>query len=224
MRVKSFWGLKRFWLGLTIKSIMASCFSFPRFGKCSSIQYNVVFENSTLLIGEQRRATILSERFSFRGEIWIKNTPFIPCVCFKEEPFYLKEVYLQTDCSDCLLAHEEVVSGNDTFTSLLFFSKKRLHHSQNPAATWMLFQFNLSLLPGRTQSVSPAALETLKRQAECLRMPSPIMLDPDYGKNETNTHCGPTKAVLSHFECWWIQKSALTTSRPWTGSPPSTLC
>ncbi|XP_040043667.2 uncharacterized protein LOC120825879 [Gasterosteus aculeatus] len=91
------------------------------FGQCFSIQYNMDFRNSTLLI---------------------------------EEPFYLKEVYLQTDCSDCLLAHEEVVSGNDTFTSLSFFS--------------------------RTQSVSPAALETLKRQAECLRMPSPIMLDPDY--------------------------------------------
>ncbi|CAK6953536.1 uncharacterized protein LOC128369019 [Scomber scombrus] len=71
-----------------------------------------------------------------------------------EEPFYLKEVYLPTDCSDCLVVHEEIISSKHTFTSLLLFSKR--------------------------QSVSPDVLEMLKRQAECLRMPSPIMIDTNY--------------------------------------------
>ncbi|XP_068583278.1 uncharacterized protein [Cebidichthys violaceus] len=91
------------------------------YGECSSITYNVTFENSTLLI---------------------------------EQPFYLKEVYLPTDCSDCLVVYEDVVSGKDTFTSLLLFSRR--------------------------QSVSPAVVEMFRTQAECLRMPSPIMMDTDY--------------------------------------------
>ncbi|XP_023274890.1 uncharacterized protein LOC111664515 [Seriola lalandi dorsalis] len=91
------------------------------YGDCSSLTYNVTFENSTMLI---------------------------------EQPFYLKEVYLKTDCSDCLVVHEEVVSGKDTFTSLLLFSRRK--------------------------SVSPDALEMLKKQAECLHMPSPIMIEPNY--------------------------------------------
>eukprot|EP00064_Thunnus_orientalis_P014817 superscaffoldBa00002635_g14864 len=71
-----------------------------------------------------------------------------------EQPFYLKEVYLPTDCSDCLVVHEEIISGKDTFTSFLLFSRR--------------------------QSVSPDVLETFKRQAECLRMPSPIMINTNY--------------------------------------------
>ncbi|XP_026026536.1 uncharacterized protein LOC113024096 [Astatotilapia calliptera] len=89
-------------------------------GDCSSMTYDVVFENSTMLI---------------------------------KEPFYLKEVYLPIGCSDCVLAYEEVISGNDTFTSLLLFSRK--------------------------MSVSPDVVETLKKEAECLRMSSPIMMDPN---------------------------------------------
>lgn len=50
------------------------------------------------------------------------------CLFYTEEPFYLKEVYLPTGCSDCVLAYEEVISGNDTFTSLLLFSKKHTSH------------------------------------------------------------------------------------------------
>ncbi|XP_029286127.1 uncharacterized protein LOC115007411 [Cottoperca gobio] len=88
---------------------------------CSSLTYNVTFENNTLLI---------------------------------EKPFYLREVYLTTDCSDCLVIHEEVVSGKHTFTSLMLFSRRR--------------------------SVSPDVVEMLKAQADCLRMPSPIMMDTDY--------------------------------------------
>ncbi|XP_037328712.2 uncharacterized protein LOC119218407 [Pungitius pungitius] len=82
------------------------------------------------------------------------NMTFENSTLLIEEPFQLKVVYLQTGCSDCLLAREQVVSGNDTFTSLSFFSRRK--------------------------SVSPAVLEMLKRQAECLQMPSPIMMDPDY--------------------------------------------
>ncbi|XP_045902882.1 uncharacterized protein LOC123969478 [Micropterus dolomieu] len=91
------------------------------YGECSSLTYNVTFENSTMLI---------------------------------EQPFYLKEVYLATDCSDCLVVYEKVISGSDTFTSLLLFSRRK--------------------------SVSTADLVMLKRQAECLRMPSPIMIDTNY--------------------------------------------
>ncbi|KAA8594901.1 uncharacterized protein LOC116706923 [Etheostoma spectabile] len=91
------------------------------YGKCSSLTYNVIFENSTMLI---------------------------------EQPFYLREVYLTTDCSDCLVVHETVNSGKDTFTSLLLFSRR--------------------------QSVSPAVVETFKTQAECLQMLSPIMIDTNY--------------------------------------------
>lgn len=43
-----------------------------------------------------------------------------------EKPFYLKEVYLPTNCTDCLVVYEEVNSGQDTFTSLLLFSRTRL--------------------------------------------------------------------------------------------------
>ncbi|TDH16126.1 hypothetical protein EPR50_G00016430 [Perca flavescens] len=91
------------------------------YGKCSSLTYNVTFENSTMLI---------------------------------EQPFYLKEVYLPTDCSDCLVVHEEVISGKDTFTSLMLFSRR--------------------------QSVSAAVVEMFKTQAECLQMLSPIMIDTNY--------------------------------------------
>ncbi|XP_041840274.1 uncharacterized protein LOC121639115 [Melanotaenia boesemani] len=90
------------------------------YGTCSSLAYNVIFENSTMLI---------------------------------EQPFYLKEIYLSTECPDCLVAHEDIVSGNNAFKSLLMFSRSR--------------------------SVSPAALEMFKKQAECLGMPPPIILSTD---------------------------------------------
>ena len=40
-----------------------------------------------------------------------------------------------------------------------------------------------SLFPGKRQSVSPAVVDTFKTQAECLRMPAPIMTDSNYGEN-----------------------------------------
>ncbi|KAM3622597.1 uncharacterized protein V6R79_000802 [Siganus canaliculatus] len=90
------------------------------YGECSSLTYNVTFENSTMLI---------------------------------EQPFYLKEVYLSTDCSDCMVVHEDINSGKDTFTSLMLFSRGR--------------------------SVPSTSLEMLKKQAECLQMRPPIFLDPN---------------------------------------------
>ncbi|XP_040891420.1 uncharacterized protein LOC121180252 isoform X2 [Toxotes jaculatrix] len=39
---------------------------------------------------------------------------------------------------------------------------------------------NSTMLIGRRKSVSPDVLEVLKKQAECLHMPSPIMIDPNY--------------------------------------------
>ncbi|XP_012706814.2 uncharacterized protein LOC105916747 [Fundulus heteroclitus] len=107
------------WLDMTVtsKSNVLNIVQTQRIlGECSSLAYDVIFENSTMLI---------------------------------EQPFYLKEVYLSTECADCLVAKEDVIAGNDNFTSLLMFSKSR--------------------------SVSPAAVELLKKQAECLLMPTPIM-------------------------------------------------
>ncbi|XP_056265493.1 uncharacterized protein LOC130190214 [Pseudoliparis swirei] len=91
------------------------------FGKCSSITFNMAFENSTLSL---------------------------------EQPFHLKEVYLPTSCSDCLVVYEDVTFGKDAFTSLMLFSRR--------------------------QSVSPDVVEAFKTQAECLRMLTPIMIDTDY--------------------------------------------
>ncbi|RVE76427.1 hypothetical protein OJAV_G00007700 [Oryzias javanicus] len=111
------------WLNLTAtaKSNVLNLVQTQRMvGQCSSIAYDVIFENSTMVI---------------------------------EKPFYLKEVYLPTECSDCLVAAEDIVSGTDEFTSLLMFSRSR--------------------------NVPPAALEMLRDQAECLQMVPPIILDPN---------------------------------------------
>nr|XP_057921429.1 uncharacterized protein LOC131123240 [Doryrhamphus excisus] len=70
-----------------------------------------------------------------------------------EHPFYLKEVYLKTDCSDCLVVYEEVNSTQDSFKSLMLFSRQR--------------------------NISPADIELLRKQAKCLQMPSPLMMDPN---------------------------------------------
>ncbi|KAG7460506.1 hypothetical protein JOB18_020786 [Solea senegalensis] len=90
-------------------------------GKCTSLTYNVTFENNTMLI---------------------------------DKPFYLKEVYLPTNCSDCLVVYEEIASGKQTFTSLLLFSRRK--------------------------SIEAVFVEMFETQAECLQMPSPIMTNPDY--------------------------------------------
>ncbi|XP_041642024.1 uncharacterized protein LOC121508945 [Cheilinus undulatus] len=109
------------WLDITAtsQSNVLSLFQTQKiYGRCSSLIYNVTFENSAMLI---------------------------------EQPFYLKEVYLPTDCPDCLVVYEEIISGTDTFRSLLLFSKRN--------------------------SVSPADVEMLKKQAVCLQMPSVLMVD-----------------------------------------------
>ncbi|XP_014844124.1 PREDICTED: uncharacterized protein LOC106918696 [Poecilia mexicana] len=107
-------------LNVTSKSNVLNIVQSQRiFGTCFSLAYDVIFENSTMLI---------------------------------EQPFYLKEVYLSTECADCLVAKEDIISATN-FTSLLIFSRSR--------------------------SISPAALELLKKQAECLQMPTPIMLNSD---------------------------------------------
>ncbi|CAJ1052220.1 uncharacterized protein LOC117816507 [Xyrichtys novacula] len=84
---------------------------------------------------------------------FLYNVTFQNSVMLIEEPFFLKEVYLPTECPDCLLAIEDIVSGTDNFRSLLLFS--------------------------RSKSVPPAMIEMLKRQAVCLQMPSPIIMKTD---------------------------------------------
>ncbi|KAJ0033038.1 hypothetical protein NQD34_000145, partial [Periophthalmus magnuspinnatus] len=81
------------------------------------------------------------------------NVTFENSTLLIESPFYLKEVYFSTECSDCLVIYETVTSGDDSFKSLLLFSKSR--------------------------TVSPAAVEMVKKQAECLQMPSLLMVDPN---------------------------------------------
>ncbi|XP_061686812.1 uncharacterized protein LOC133506566 [Syngnathoides biaculeatus] len=90
---------------------------------------------------------IYGECSGMRYNVTVKNSTMLI-----ERPFYLKEVYLQTDCSDCLVVYEEVKSSRDSFRSLLLFSRRR--------------------------NVSAADVETLKMQAKCLRMPSPLMMEP----------------------------------------------
>ncbi len=46
-----------------------------------------------------------------------------------------------------------------------------------------MFLTQKSLYPGKRNTVSPAVLETFIGQAECLQMPSPIMIDPNNGEN-----------------------------------------
>ncbi|XP_010751932.2 uncharacterized protein LOC104937408 [Larimichthys crocea] len=84
----------------------------------------------------------------------VYNVTFENSTMSIEQPFYLKEGYLPTDCSDCLVAYEEITAGKDKFTSLLLFSRRK--------------------------SVSAADVEMLRRQAECLQMPSPMIIDTNY--------------------------------------------
>lgn len=63
-----------------------------------------------------------------------------------------------------------------------------------------------SLFPGRKTSVSPDVVETLKKQAEYLRMPSPIMMDPNNGESFSTflnilCHYYVIKAVCLFFIC-----------------------
>lgn len=55
----------------------------------------------------------------------LSSTVTIYLLASLEKPFYLKEVYLPTECSDCLVVYEKIISGQDTFTSLLLFSKSK---------------------------------------------------------------------------------------------------
>ncbi|XP_026215977.1 uncharacterized protein LOC113162163 [Anabas testudineus] len=101
-------------------------------------------ENILSIIQAQR---IYGECSSFTYNVTFENSTMTI-----EQPFHLKEVYLKTDCFDCLVVYEEIISGTDTFTSFMLFSKSR--------------------------TVSPDVLQTFKKQAECLRVPSPIMMEP----------------------------------------------
>lgn len=56
-----------------------------------------------------------------RLPVWFLLFCFV--LFLSEKPFYLREVYLPTNCTDCIVAYEEVISGQDTFTSLLLFSR-----------------------------------------------------------------------------------------------------
>lgn len=93
------------------------------FGTCLNIKYKMSIENGALVMKQP------------------------------EHLFYLKDEYLPTDCPGCVTLYETATSGNDTFYSLLLFSK--------------------------TRTVPDSGLEMLKKQAACLKMPSVIMLNKD---------------------------------------------
>lgn len=103
-------------------------------------------ENIINLMQTQR---VYGECSSYNYSVTFENSAMLI-----EEPFYLKEVYLRSDCPDCLVIHEEVISGKDTFTSVMLFSKRK--------------------------SVSPAVVEMFQKQVECFTMPPPIMIDTNY--------------------------------------------
>lgn len=107
------------------------------------------------------------------------------CVFYTEQPFYLKEVYLSAECSECMTAYEIVISGKDTFTSLLLFCKglcyqTEMHiiHGYNIVFYGMFLVFS-----GKNSTVPAPALEMFKKQAKCLKMPLPIMVDQNNGES-----------------------------------------
>lgn len=163
------------------------------------------------------------------------------CVCvlfYTEEPFFLKEVYLPTGCSDCLLAYEEIISGKDTFITLLLMSKKQTTCDSRAFISYQYrflsvtvcgqtfsHLFCCPLFPGRERSVSPDVVETLKKQAECLQLPPPIMIDPNYGESFNaflNTLCHYYAIWQYLFKLYYshTQKYAPITSRPLRASVP----
>lgn len=149
-----------------------------RYGECSSLTYNVTFENSTMLIGEWRRPTTyqsdsLPRKATFKHSLflWFPVCFFCVCVFFTEKPFYLKEVYLTTGCSDCLVAYEEVISGKDTFTSLLLFSKKPPSRSYSVCQVsllgflFLVFFFRLNASP---EIVPNSDIFISRQEKDCL--------------------------------------------------------
>lgn len=99
----------------------------------------------------------------------------------------------------------------------------------------LLFLTLKSLSPGRKKTVLPDVTEMLKKQAECLQMPSPIMIDPNYGENfnqkkkkEGKNKQNNVNILYLHYViqnclfCVCTQKFVQTTSHPQRGSAPST--
>ncbi|XP_047460165.1 uncharacterized protein LOC125019432 [Mugil cephalus] len=93
---------------------------------------------------------IQAQRMSGECFTFVYNVTFENSTVTMEHPFYMKEVFLATDSPDSLVSYGKIFLGKNTFTSLYLSSRRR--------------------------SVSPAAVEILKKQAECLRLPSPMML------------------------------------------------
>ncbi|KAJ0033037.1 hypothetical protein NQD34_000144 [Periophthalmus magnuspinnatus] len=114
------------------------------------------------------------------------NVTFENSTLLIESSFYLKEVYLPTESSDCLVIYETLSSENEAIKSLFLFSKNR--------------------------TVSPAAVEMVKKQAECLQMPSLLMVDPNSGKSSSSTK---GKNVFVH---------PFSSSYPGPGHGGSSLC
>ncbi|XP_047461052.1 uncharacterized protein LOC125019939 [Mugil cephalus] len=70
-----------------------------------------------------------------------------------EQPLPATDVLLRTSCPDCLVWYSKVSVGNSRFTSLDLLSRR-----------------------GR---VSAAEMEEFKKQASCLNLPSPSIMDPE---------------------------------------------
>ncbi|XP_028311249.1 uncharacterized protein LOC114468498 [Gouania willdenowi] len=135
------------WMYIGASSVIPGSRSLGRLLDSVWLDITATSQSNTLNIVQTQRVKY--------GSCWTitYNVTFERSIMLIEQPFYLKEVYLPTICSDCLVAWEDVIVGNDSFTSLLLFSKSR--------------------------TVSPEALEMFKKQVECSRMPAIVMVDPN---------------------------------------------
>lgn len=142
-----------------------------------------------------------------------------------EKPFYLREVYLPTNCTDCILAYEEVISGQNTFTSLLLFSRAAMTLRlgsivSTDLKTWS--HFLAFVIAGKTKNVSSAVVEDLERKATCLKMPPPIIVDSNYGQITHSVSSVPCTRLLMYPSRVCMQICAQRTSHLLRGSVPST--
>lgn len=82
------------------------------------------------------------------------NVTFDNGTVLVEQPFLLKGTFLPTICSDCLVIYNNITIDEHPSTNLQLFSRKKC--------------------------ISYDDLGMFKRQAECLQMPTPTMMDTEH--------------------------------------------
>ncbi|XP_040891416.1 uncharacterized protein LOC121180250 [Toxotes jaculatrix] len=74
---------------------------------------------------------------------------------YMEQPYNASATLLNTGCSDCLVFYSKYNTGSGTYSGLQFLSRRN--------------------------KVSDAELQEFVKQAQCLNLPSPAILDPEKG-------------------------------------------